>query len=97
MQTARRVAVAAGNRVPCARSDGPYATASNQDLLTAALDGLAARTGSAWTRRWARSTAAVSTRRAPRSPPAIPSRRPVPGSSRPSLISWPSGTLPAAG
>ncbi|MEV6013768.1 acetyl-CoA C-acetyltransferase [Streptomyces sp. NPDC051976] len=45
MQTVRRVAVVAGNRIPFARSDGPYATASNQDMLTAALDGLADRTG----------------------------------------------------
>jgi acetyl-CoA C-acetyltransferase len=45
MQTVRRVAVIAGSRIPFARSDGPYATASNQDMLTAALDGLAARTG----------------------------------------------------
>ncbi|MEU6848546.1 acetyl-CoA C-acetyltransferase [Actinacidiphila alni] len=45
MQTLRRVAVVAGNRIPFARSDGPYATASNQDMLTAALDGLADRTG----------------------------------------------------
>ncbi|SHN21522.1 acetyl-CoA C-acetyltransferase [Actinacidiphila paucisporea] len=45
MQTVRRVAVIAGNRIPFARADGPYATASNQDMLTAALDGLAARTG----------------------------------------------------
>lgn len=36
----RRVAVIGGSRTPFARSDGPYATASNQDLLTAALDGL---------------------------------------------------------
>ncbi|MFJ9179084.1 acetyl-CoA C-acetyltransferase [Streptomyces sp. NPDC102360] len=39
----RRVAVVAGNRIPFARSDGPYATASNQDMLTAALDGLVGR------------------------------------------------------
>ncbi|MFI1096263.1 acetyl-CoA C-acetyltransferase [Streptomyces sp. NPDC020917] len=45
MQTVRRVAVVAGNRIPFARSDGPYATASNQDMLTAALNGLAERTG----------------------------------------------------
>jgi acetyl-CoA C-acetyltransferase len=45
MQTVRRVAVIAGNRIPFARSDGPYATASNQDMLTAALNGLAERTG----------------------------------------------------
>lgn len=39
----RRVAVIGGARIPFARSDGPYATASNQEMLTAALDGLAAR------------------------------------------------------
>jgi acetyl-CoA C-acetyltransferase len=44
MQT-RRVAVLGGNRIPFARSDGPYARASNQDMLTAALDGLVARFG----------------------------------------------------
>ncbi|MFF7335074.1 acetyl-CoA C-acetyltransferase [Streptomyces sp. NPDC008150] len=37
----RRVAVIGGTRIPFARSDGPYATASNQEMLTAALDGLA--------------------------------------------------------
>ncbi|MEU0942646.1 acetyl-CoA C-acetyltransferase [Streptomyces canus] len=42
---ARRVAIVAGSRVPFARSDGPYATASNQDMLTAALDALVERTG----------------------------------------------------
>ncbi|KES07965.1 acetyl-CoA acetyltransferase [Streptomyces toyocaensis] len=41
----RRVAVVGGARVPFARSDGPYATASNQEMLTAALDGLVARYG----------------------------------------------------
>jgi acetyl-CoA C-acetyltransferase len=35
--------VLGGNRIPFARSDGPYAEASNQDMLTAAIDGLAAR------------------------------------------------------
>ncbi|WP_420035011.1 acetyl-CoA C-acetyltransferase [Streptomyces sp. cg28] len=39
----RRVAVVAGSRIPFARSDGPYATASNQEMLTAALDGLVER------------------------------------------------------
>ncbi|MEU5522454.1 acetyl-CoA C-acetyltransferase [Streptomyces sp. NPDC047860] len=39
----RRVAVIGGSRVPFARSDGPYATASNQEMLTAALDGLVER------------------------------------------------------
>ncbi|WSQ11074.1 acetyl-CoA C-acetyltransferase [Streptomyces sp. NBC_01231] len=42
---ARRVAVVAGARVPFARSDGPYATASNQQMLTAVLDGLVERCG----------------------------------------------------
>lgn len=41
----RRVAVIGGSRIPFARSDGPYAQASNQDLLTAALDGLVDRFG----------------------------------------------------
>ncbi|MEI2712929.1 MAG: acetyl-CoA C-acetyltransferase [Nocardioides sp.] len=39
----RRVAVLGGNRTPFARSNGAYADASNQEMLTAALDGLAAR------------------------------------------------------
>ena len=34
-----------GNRLPFARSGGPYAGISNQDLLTAALEGLVARYG----------------------------------------------------
>ncbi|MEV7737371.1 acetyl-CoA C-acetyltransferase [Streptomyces sp. NPDC088921] len=42
---ARRVAIVAGARVPFARSDGPYATASNQDMLTAVLDALVERNG----------------------------------------------------
>src|SRR5205807_500574 len=41
----RRVAILGGNRIPFARADGPYAAASNQDLLTATLDGLVARFG----------------------------------------------------
>jgi acetyl-CoA C-acetyltransferase len=41
----RRVAIIGGNRIPFARSGGPYAEASNQDMLTAALDGLVARFG----------------------------------------------------
>ncbi|MGV9984516.1 acetyl-CoA C-acetyltransferase [Streptomyces olivaceus] len=41
----RRVAVIGGARVPFARADGPYATASNQEMLTAALDGLVERYG----------------------------------------------------
>ena len=39
----RRVAVLGGNRIPFARSDGAYAQASNQDMFTAVLDGLAER------------------------------------------------------
>jgi acetyl-CoA C-acetyltransferase len=41
----RRVAVLGGNRIPFARSNTAYADASNQEMLTAALDGLAARFG----------------------------------------------------
>jgi acetyl-CoA C-acetyltransferase len=43
--TTRRVAVLGGNRIPFARSNTAYATASNQDMLTAALDGLVTRFG----------------------------------------------------
>lgn len=39
----RRVAVLGGSRIPFARADGPYATATNQDMLGAALDGLIRR------------------------------------------------------
>ncbi|WP_335582193.1 acetyl-CoA C-acetyltransferase [Nocardioides dokdonensis] len=46
MQTSpRRVAVIGGNRTPFARSNSAYTDASNQDLLTAAIDGLVARYG----------------------------------------------------
>ena len=41
----RRVAVVGGNRIPFARSNSVYAHASNQDMLTAALDGLIDRFG----------------------------------------------------
>jgi acetyl-CoA C-acetyltransferase len=41
----RTVAVLGGNRIPFARRDGPYARASNQDMFTAALDGLVSRFG----------------------------------------------------
>lgn len=41
----RRVAVIGGNRIPFARSNTVYADASNQDMLTAALDGLITRFG----------------------------------------------------
>jgi acetyl-CoA C-acetyltransferase len=43
--TIRRAAVLGGNRMPFARSNGRYARASNQAMLTAALDGLVARFG----------------------------------------------------
>jgi acetyl-CoA C-acetyltransferase len=38
--TARRVAILGGNRIPFARSNTAYATASNQDMLTFTLQGL---------------------------------------------------------
>jgi acetyl-CoA C-acetyltransferase len=41
----RHPVIVGGNRIPFARSNGPYAQASNQDMLTAALDGLVARFG----------------------------------------------------
>jgi acetyl-CoA C-acetyltransferase len=41
----RRVAVVGGNRIPFARSNTAYAEASNQDMLTAAIDGLVTRFG----------------------------------------------------
>ena len=41
----RPAAILGGNRIPFARSNGPYARASNQDMLTAAIDGLVERTG----------------------------------------------------
>ncbi len=44
-RTARRVVIVGGNRIPFARSGGPYAHASNQDMLTAALEGLISRYG----------------------------------------------------
>jgi acetyl-CoA C-acetyltransferase len=41
----RPAAILGGNRIPFARSNGPYAQASNQDMLTSAIDGLVARFG----------------------------------------------------
>jgi len=41
----RRVAVLGGNRIPFARQFKEYAEASNQDMLTSALEGLVARYG----------------------------------------------------
>ncbi|MDB6048446.1 MAG: acetyl-CoA C-acyltransferase [Pseudomonas sp.] len=43
MNVPRRVAIVGGNRIPFARANGAYATASNQDMLTAALEGLIER------------------------------------------------------
>ena len=45
-ESRRRAAVLGGNRIPFARQNGAYARASNQDMLTAALDGLVAASGS---------------------------------------------------
>ena len=68
MQSVRRVAVIGGNRIPFARSNSRYASASNQDMLAAALDGLVARFGLAGQRvgevvgrRGAQALAATST------------------------------------
>lgn len=41
----RRVAVIGGNRIPFARSNTVYSDASNQEMLTAAIDGLVTRFG----------------------------------------------------
>ena len=45
MTTPRRAAVLGGNRTPFARQFGAYAEAANQDMLTAAIEGLVARHG----------------------------------------------------
>ncbi|GAA1395264.1 acetyl-CoA C-acetyltransferase [Luteococcus peritonei] len=44
-QSLRTAVVVGGNRIPFAKSGGAYASASNQDMLTAAIDGLVARFG----------------------------------------------------
>ena len=41
----RRVAILGGNRIPFARSNSAYSDASNQEMLTAAIDGLVTRFG----------------------------------------------------
>ena len=67
MNAGRKVAVLGGNRIPFARSNSVYANASNQDMLSAALDGLITATrsrASASARSWparCSSTAATST------------------------------------
>jgi acetyl-CoA C-acetyltransferase len=45
IERTRRVAVIGGNRIPFARSNTVYAGVSNQDMLTAAIDGLVTRFG----------------------------------------------------
>ncbi len=45
MSDVRKAAILGGNRIPFARSNGPYSEASNQDMLLATLDGLVARFG----------------------------------------------------
>jgi acetyl-CoA C-acetyltransferase len=44
-QSIRKVVVVGGNRIPFARSNTVYQNVSNQEMLTAALDGLVARYG----------------------------------------------------
>ena len=39
----RKVAIIGGNRIPFARSNSAYSHSSNQDMLTAALNGLVDR------------------------------------------------------
>src|SRR3712207_3038741 len=45
LTSTRRVAVIGGNRIPFARSNTVYSDASNQEMLTAAIDGLVTRYG----------------------------------------------------
>ncbi|MDQ3382970.1 MAG: acetyl-CoA C-acyltransferase, partial [Actinomycetota bacterium] len=45
MASPRTAVVVGGNRIPFGKAGGGYAVASNQDMLTAALDGLVARFG----------------------------------------------------
>jgi acetyl-CoA C-acetyltransferase len=45
LMSTRRAAIVGGNRIPFARSNGPYSHASSQDMLTATIDGLVARFG----------------------------------------------------
>lgn len=43
LNSTRKVAILGGNRIPFARSNGQYASASNSEMLTAALNGLVER------------------------------------------------------
>jgi len=45
IQGTRSAVIVGGNRIPFARTGGAYVKSSNQDMLTAALDGLIARFG----------------------------------------------------
>ncbi|MFQ4148849.1 acetyl-CoA C-acetyltransferase [Arthrobacter sp. LAPM80] len=45
VRSLRKAVIVGGNRIPFSRSGGAYAHSSNQDMLTAALDGLVARFG----------------------------------------------------
>src|SRR5437588_2604331 len=45
MNSSRRVAVLGGIRIPFARQNGPYAQASNQDMLTTTIDALVSKFG----------------------------------------------------
>ena len=45
MNSPRKVAILGGNRIPFARSNKEYSKASNQDMLSAAIEGLVARYG----------------------------------------------------
>ncbi|BCW58917.1 acetyl-CoA C-acetyltransferase [Paenarthrobacter nicotinovorans] len=44
-QSLRKAVIVGGNRIPFARTGGAYVKSSNQDMLTAALEGLIARFG----------------------------------------------------
>jgi acetyl-CoA acetyltransferase len=56
----RRVAVLGGIRIPFARQNGPYARASNQDMLIATLEALIGKRSPSRTRSSARSPPAAS-------------------------------------
>ena len=55
----RRAVIVGGNRIPFVRSNKEYSNASNQDMLTAAIDGLVARHGLAGERLGAVAAGAV--------------------------------------
>ncbi len=53
----RRVAIIGGNRIPFARSNTAYSTASNQDMLTATLQGRDRQATTCMASAWAKSPA----------------------------------------